>query len=75
MRMINCPNCNRLSEMLTIKEAFVFMENSRRTIYRWIDDGKVHIRRSAGGHTLICKTSLLRPANNRSQDHRMVSSL
>jgi excisionase family DNA binding protein len=61
--------------MLTIKEAYMFMENSRRTIYRWIDDGKVHIHRSAGGHTLICKTSLLSPANNRSQGRQMVSSL
>jgi len=75
MWMINCPTCNTLSEMLTIKEAYVFMENSRRTIYRWMDDGKLHIHRGVGGRPLICKTSLLGPPNNRSNTRQAISAL
>ena len=68
MWSIHCPNCDRVTEMLTINEACAFMEISRRTIYNWMESGALHVCRNAGGHPLICSSSLLVPHNNRPHD-------
>jgi excisionase family DNA binding protein len=65
MWMTNCPNCNKMTEMLTINETCALMAISRRTIYNWIQSGALHVCRNAGGHTLICRMSLLVSYNNR----------
>lgn len=48
-------------EWLTIKEAGVYVQVSRRTIYNWLALGKLRARRTAGGSVRVEKQSLWHP--------------
>ena len=61
MIFIFCHNCLERTEYLNINEASAAIGISRRTIYRWIGAGRLHLLESAGGHKFVCKMSLLRP--------------
>jgi excisionase family DNA binding protein len=50
---------------VTINEARTLARVSRRTIYNWIDQGKVEYYRTAGGSIRIVPASLFRPAGSR----------
>lgn len=56
-----CPDCKKESEMLSIKEVIYAARICRRTVYDWIRRGRLHLMEDAGGHTLICKRSLIGP--------------
>ena len=61
MVFVFCQNCSERTEYLNINEASAAIGISRRTIYRWMESGRLHLLESASGHTLVCKMSLLRP--------------
>jgi excisionase family DNA binding protein len=61
MLYIYCESCGKNSDFLSINEASVVASISRRTVYNWIAAGRLHLLANAGGHTLICKWSLVRP--------------
>ena len=56
-----CEACKQQTELLTIKEAAHAVGICRRTVHNWIKVGRLHLMEDAGGHTLICKRSLIRP--------------
>jgi excisionase family DNA binding protein len=66
MLTTHCVRCDRATEMMRVNEAATFVGLHRSTIYRWINERKLHLKRDAGGRLLICTTSLLPPANNSS---------
>lgn len=49
-------------ELVTIGKACELAEVSRRTIYNWLEAGKLEYVRTAGGHVRIYADSLFRPA-------------
>ncbi len=61
MCTIHCEACGIETELLTIKEATYAANICRRTLHYWIKRGRLHLMEDAGGHTLICKRSLIRP--------------
>jgi excisionase family DNA binding protein len=46
---------------VNINQAAKIAGVSRRTVYNWLDKGKVEFVRNAGGHVRIYVDSLLRP--------------
>lgn len=52
-----CPNCRRQVEMVTPERAAKIAGVSERTIYRWVEGGKLHFIENAG-HLLICVPAL-----------------
>lgn len=49
-----------LPDYLTIKQACAWLSVSRRTLYNWMDAGKVQYVRTAGGSRRILRESLVR---------------
>jgi excisionase family DNA binding protein len=65
-----CPICKEHHRFLRIPTAARLLEVSRRTIYRHIEDGSVHVFKVAGtGHYRVCSGCLLaqhaEPVENR----------
>lgn len=54
-------SANLRRQRVNIKQAMVIADVSRRTIYNWIDKGKVEYIRTAGGAIRIYVDTLLRP--------------
>ena len=69
MLSFRCDQCGKETQLLNIKEASGIVQTSRRTIERWIARGKVHVMEEAGGRTLICKQSLVRPRRGPESDN------
>jgi excisionase family DNA binding protein len=53
-----CKGCGRRSEMITVDEAACSSRVSSRTIYRWVEAGKVHFIETGDGRLLVCHDSL-----------------
>ena len=53
-----CEECLTRVEMITPNEAAVFASVSSRTIYRWIEEAKLHFTEQPGGALLVCSGSL-----------------
>ena len=53
-----CSQCAGQVEMVTADEASTLAGVSSRTIYRWIEEGKVHFLEPSDGLSLICLNSL-----------------
>jgi hypothetical protein len=53
-----CPACAAEVRMVTSDEAATMARTNPRTIYRWVEAGKVHSTETADGATLICLNSL-----------------
>jgi excisionase family DNA binding protein len=51
------------AELITIKEACEFLGISRRSLYMWMDSGKVKFVRTAGGSRRIIASSLIQEGN------------
>lgn len=51
--------------LVTIDQAMVLAGVSRRTIYNWLEAGKVEHCRTAGGRVRIYADSLFRPGSSR----------
>ena len=58
MAMYRCPACRRDVNMLTISLAAKTAGVSPHTIYRWVEENRVHYRESSDGTVLICENSL-----------------
>jgi excisionase family DNA binding protein len=54
-----CGQCAAEVRMCTPEEAATLARVSTRTIYRWVEAGKVHFTETVGGPLLICLNSLL----------------
>jgi excisionase family DNA binding protein len=52
-----CPSCRTEVLLLTADEAATLAGTSLRTIYRWVEAGKLHYVES-GSHILVCPNSL-----------------
>ena len=53
-----CPICAHESEFVTPEEAGAIASVSPRTIYRWLENGKLHFIETPGGELLLCAESL-----------------
>jgi hypothetical protein len=53
-----CPGCSREVEMVTPNQAAQIAEVSTRTIYSWIEAGKLHFREVSDSPFLVCRSSL-----------------
>jgi excisionase family DNA binding protein len=61
MKSYYCLQCATPVELLTIVQASLLSKVSRKTIYNWIAQEKVHAFKTAGGQLRICANSLIRP--------------
>lgn len=62
---IKCPECSRSVVLLTVSQACQILSVSRRSVYRWIDEGRVTVFRSATAGVRLCLSSLFVPARAR----------
>lgn len=53
-----CKGCLSEVRMITASEAAAFAGVSPRTIYRWIEEAKLHFSEDPGGSLWICANSL-----------------
>ena len=53
-----CPACAAEVRMLTADGAAAAAGVSTRTIYRWVERGKIHFTETGQGQVLICLNSL-----------------
>ena len=53
-----CNQCEAQVSMLRVEDASALVGAKTRTIYRWIEAGKVHFAESDKGLVLICTQSL-----------------
>jgi excisionase family DNA binding protein len=54
----SCPDCGAPSEMLTPESAAEMAGVSPRTVYRWVETGRVHFTERPDGRLFVCLTSL-----------------
>ena len=54
-----CPRCNQYVQLLKISKAAKIVDVSSKTIYRYIDEGRVYVVRVAGLTTRLCSRCLL----------------
>ena len=57
-RLSYCPICARESEFVTPEEAAARASVTSRTIYRWLENGKLHFIEMPGWELLVCVQSL-----------------
>lgn len=55
-----CATCAAPVQMVTPEEAVAVAGVGLRTIYRWVEEGRLHITETADGLFRICLNSLLR---------------
>jgi excisionase family DNA binding protein len=53
-----CASCQRDVEMITPDEAAAVAGVTARTIYRWVETGKLHFSEAGDASLLICQGSL-----------------
>ena len=53
-----CPICARDNEFVTPEEAATIASVTPRTIYRWLENGKLHFIETPGIELFICAQSL-----------------
>jgi len=53
-----CPACDREVNMIPVDLAAKAAGVSPRTLYRWIEQNKVHFRELSDGAVLVCENSL-----------------
>jgi hypothetical protein len=54
----HCAECGREAMLLTVETAARLGGTTPRTIYRWVEGGKVHFQEDAQGHVFVCSESL-----------------
>ena len=55
-----CAACASQVGMLTVDEAARLVRASARTVYRWVEAGRLHFTETPEGRLLICLNSLSR---------------
>jgi hypothetical protein len=53
-----CPRCGEYVQLLRVRKAAKIADVSNKTIYRYLDEGKVHCVKVAGSTTRVCSGSL-----------------
>ena len=53
-----CHSCDEGVDMLTTDQSAIAARVSSRTIFRWAESGRLHIRETPEGLLLICPNSL-----------------
>jgi len=53
-----CPECAKEARFLTAEQAASVAGVTTRTIYQWVEAGRVHFLEAVQGKTLICLNSL-----------------
>ena len=53
-----CAQCSEKTAMVTADQAAVVAGVNSRTIYRWVEEGKLHFTETPHGLLLICLSSL-----------------
>jgi len=54
-----CEECARDVSMLAPDKASMLVRVTLRTIYRWVEEGKLHFIEAQPGRLLVCAESLL----------------
>ena len=57
LAVLRCHACVNGADMLTPHEAAINTGVSQRTIYRWIEDGRIHFVETTDGSLFVCLTS------------------
>jgi len=55
-----CPDCQNYKKFLKTHNAAIFANITRRTIYRYLEDGKVYAIKTVGGTYRVCSGCLLK---------------
>jgi excisionase family DNA binding protein len=55
-----CPLCQDYKKFLKIQKAANLADVNRRTVYRYIEEGKVHAIKTAGGTSRVCVGCLIK---------------
>ena len=55
-----CPLCQEYEIFLRIPKAAELADLTRRTIYRYLDEGKIHHVKTAGGTFRVCSGCLIK---------------
>jgi len=53
-----CAGCEGVVRMVTADEAANLAGVTTRTVYRWVEQGKVHLAETVEGNVLVCVNSL-----------------
>lgn len=56
-----CPLCKDYEDFLRIQKAATLADVNRRTIYRYLEEGKIHAVKTAGGTYRECRGCLIKP--------------
>lgn len=59
-----CHLCNEEVRMLRPEEAATVAGVTARTIYRWVEAGKIHFKETDAGFLLVCFNSLTASGND-----------
>ena len=55
-----CPVCSEVLDMLNPEQAAAVANVNTRTIYAWVESGRIHHLETAGGELMICPRQSLR---------------
>jgi hypothetical protein len=55
--LLHCQKCGSKSVMLPVETAAAVTGNTPRTLYRWMEEDKIHFIESADGSVLLCAES------------------
>ncbi len=55
-----CPRCNQYVQLLKISKAAKIADVSCKTIYRYIDEGRVYVVKIAGLTSRVCDSCLIK---------------
>ncbi len=55
-----CPRCKQYVQLLKIRRAAKLADVSCKTVYRYVEEGKVHTVKIAGSTIRICSSCLLK---------------
>lgn len=56
---VSCPECGGETWMVTPDDAALAAGVSARTIYRWVEEDKIHFCENAAGTLAVCPRSIL----------------
>ena len=54
-----CPVCQAEAQMIPVDEAAILQHVNSRTIFRWVDERRLHFVETANGLLRICLNSLV----------------
>lgn len=56
--LVWCESCARDVPMISTERAAIIARQNTRTIYRWVEAGRLHFTEKPSGQLLICLNSL-----------------